>query len=269
MTPDFAALEQAFLQQRGNPPDMPGTVAAALAALPADAALRQAGDAIAQAVQRHGAGFPPGCEPAYHNRHHQAETVAAMAVLAQLAGLPADQAALAILAMAGHDLLHDGRTDHHPGLLERRSADASLAILHRHGLPPASLRRIEQVILATEVGPDVPAPTDPLCRLAREADLCASLMPGLGWQLSDALGVEHRAAGLRRDPAVDSFAGRHRLLLGLPPFTPAAEALGMAASCRAQLAAFARLGADAAAMLDALPKAEAMQRYQRALQAGG
>jgi hypothetical protein len=179
------------------------------------------------------------------------------------------EATLLILAMAGHDLLHDGTLGDTAGALERRSAFRTDALITF--LPTTDRAEISRLIMATtpeaEVG-DLPA------RLAREADLFASLTPGLGWRLSLALATEMAAAGLPGADAIARHAGRLALLKRLPEMTPAAQALGLAAARAVQLAALCRAGGDscaetAAANLDAMPSEENARLWHAALIALG
>jgi hypothetical protein len=275
----LAALEAFLLARRQGPPDLEAAVQAAMVKLHGDAvphAIAAAGHAIAQAVEAHGATFPPGTEPAYHDRHHQAEAILSagwLGAAAMDAGLMSKhEATLLILAMAGHDLLHDGTRGEAAGALERRSAlhtDALTAFL-----PAPDRAEITRLIMATipeAVVKDLPA------RLAREADLFASfasLTPGLGWRLSHALAAEMMAAGLPGAAAIACHGGRLALLKRLPDLTPPAQALGLAAACAVQLAALARAGGDgcaeiAARNLDAMPTEENARLWHAALIALG
>lgn len=267
--------ERCLLARRTAPPDVPAAVRHALAqvlgTVAAPSAMARTALAIGEAVERHGAAFPPGGEPAYHDRHHQAETVLAMGWLAgaarRLGLLTTGQAELAIAAMAGHDLLHDGQVPPARGALELRSADAAAEIGAREGLDTEALAALRRTILATtwpwreEEAPDL------VCRLAREADLFGSTMPELGPRLSRQLAIELAAAG---QPAAESVAGhaaRVALLRALPPASLPARAIGLETLRAAQIEAYAgvarRLGiappsAEAgAAALDAMDPADA------------
>lgn len=275
----FPAAEGELLRRRARPADMDSAVTEALAeacGAPVPAPYAEAGRLIAAAVTAHGASFPAGHEPEYHDRHHQSEATLAMGWLCGAArrrgALDAPAAGAGVLAMAGHDLRHDG-TVPPAGTLEARAAALTAALAAQAGLGPDVQQRITRTILATDparaaAGLDE---DDLLCRLAREADLFASLTPRLGWQLSKALAREFGAAGHHPAPAPDCFAGRLALLQARPSFTGAAEHLGVAAGVAAQLAAFARLGAGdparGAMRLDALPPAQAMAEFQAALAA--
>jgi hypothetical protein len=228
-----------------------------------DAAAVEAGRRIAEAVERHGSGFPPGEEPAYHDRHHQAEAVRACGWLAQ--GLPPGAAACCVLAMAGHDLLHDGTLREG---LEARSAAAALELCA--DLPDAMRAEIARLILLTD--PTAPPPSDLSGMLVREADLFGSLTPRLGPRLTAALALEWQRAGHPDPGALLSFGARAGFLARLPEFSGPARALGLEAAVRAQQAALAHAGdatsAEAgAAHLDLLPPALAAARHRAALAA--
>jgi hypothetical protein len=284
----FRLAEQRLHERRAQAPDLRGAIAEALETAlgtePAPRGCLAAGRAIADAIEAHGAAFRPGTEPAYHDRHHQADVVIAMGWLAgtarRMRSLKPQLAAAGVLAMAGHDLLHDGSAGGSSGRLEARSAAITAELARHAGLDDASIAAMRRVILATDIARPaaVKAADDLLCRLGQEADLFASLTPELGWLLSEALAHEWRNAGVTATPPVDSFAGRLGWLRGLRPPTRAGEALGLAVAAADQRAAFAwsmrelvGLAAatpdQAAAALDALPRSEARRRYLAALRA--
>jgi hypothetical protein len=271
------ALEARLLARRNGPADPQAAAVEALGAacgVPAPADLLAIARAIGAAVEAHGAGFAAGREPPYHGRHHQAEATLAAGWLAgeaMRAGLlDARRAGLCVLALAGHDLLHDGSADAPPGVLERRSAEVTAGLAA--ALPQAEREAIAALILLTD--PALPAPRDLAGLLVREADLFASLTPCLGWQLSEALAREWEAGGLPGAAQVASHAGRLALLSLPPPMTPPAMALGLEAVRLLQIAAIAQAGEAAtaergAARLDALPPAVARARWRAALAALG
>jgi hypothetical protein len=236
----------------------------------------RAGQSIADVVVRHAASFGAAGEPRYHDHQHQAEATLAMAWLSGCAlaqGLiTQDQAAAGVLAMAGHDLLHDGSFDG-SGALEARSADATVALVRQTGLDASALEAIHRVILATALQRPAAArdADDLLCRLGQEADLFGSLTPDLGWQLSEALAHEAMAAGSRFDPPINSYAGRLSLLRAQRPATPAGLALGLAATVADQIATLMAVGdgdADRGAVrLDAMTTAAARSAHDTALAA--
>jgi len=264
-------LEARLLMRRSHPPEVAAAVRDALAAIHTDgppADIAKAGAAIAEAVEAHGARFPPGAEPAYHDRHHQAEATLAAGFLAAAAlrgGEMAPRAAwLLVLAMAGHDLLHEGRPAEGEAL-ERRSAARTEALAT--ALPPEERAILARLILATA---PAAAPPDLPARMAREADLFASLTPDLGPRLSRALAAEWRAAGVTDMGTPTTHAGRCALLQRLPAMTPPARALGLEAVRSLQLEALSVAGetedpAEGARRLDAMPPAAAAARWAAAL----
>ena len=269
-----AAAERHLLARRESPPDVPAACVEALLLVgsPAgDAAAERCAIAIGEAVERHGASCAPGAEPAYHDRHHQAETVIAMGWLAGIACrqglLGAHEARLAVAAMAGHDLLHDGSAGGPRGLLEQRSADASAEIAAAAGLPAEDIATIRRIIRATTwPWEDADAP-DLACRLAREADLFGSVMPRLGPALARRLVIELAAARQQDAESVASHAARLALLRLLAAPTAAALAIGLEATRARQIAAYGTVArslgvapptaAAGAAALDAMDEADA------------
>lgn len=269
----LAAAEAFLLARRAGDPAVEAAAREALrdAAGP-DATTRPEGRAamiLAGMVERHGMSFPAGREPAYHDRHHQAEAILAMGWLAGAARrrglLDARGAARAVAAMAGHDLLHDGSVGGARGELERRSAAATDEVAASCGVDADGRAEIGRIILATTWPWEEAEAPDLACRLAREADLFASTLPALGMPLARRLARELAAAGQPDAAAVASHVARMALLRMLPPATEAAHALGLDAARDAQIAAYARvaerLGAGsaeaAAAALDAMDEADA------------
>lgn len=257
---------------RVQPPDLLGAFAEAfdcatsgVATLPELTSLRRAGEAAVASAEAHAAGRN---EPPYHDRHHFVEVTLAMGwLLANARGLgliePLDTA-LGVVAMAAHDLGHDGSlaTD---GTLEARSAAQATALAHDAGVCPTIAARIAYVIEGTD--PSALATNtarsrglaetgaqgrtgDWLRSLAHEADVLASLLPVLGPLLAERLAAERRLAGAQDADFVSSFAGRVCFLRLHDWFTPAAVALGLEAITTTQLATLAfaarQLGGTAA-----------------------
>jgi hypothetical protein len=268
----LAATEAYFSMKRNGQADVVAAAQLALAQAACDAASPAGRVALelARMVERHGASFPPGGEPAYHDRHHQAEAILAMGWLAgaarRLGRMDAGEAALVIAAMAGHDLLHDGSAGGPRGVLEQRSAEAADKIAAELGLTPEERERIRRIIIATTWPWEEADAPDLACRLAREADLFASSLPGLGLPLARRLARELAAAGQQEAGAVATHAARLALLRLMPPATEAAKALGLDAIRVEQIDAYGavarRLGLrsdeEAAAALDTLDEADAV-----------
>lgn len=269
------AAERDLMARRGAPADVSGACAEALAIAcmtdDGQATVQATARAIAEAVDRHGATFPPAAEPPYHDRHHQAEALIAMGWLAGFAHarglLDSRTALLAVAAMAGHDLLHDGSAGGPRGELEARSADAAAAIGRAQGLDDEGVAVVRRIIRATTwPWTDAEAP-DLACRLAREADLFGSALPCLGPRLARRLAIELARAGQPDADAIASHSARLNLLRQMPPPSPAALALGLDWTRAQQIAAYGavaqRLGAQpalpeaGAAALDAMDEADA------------
>ena len=271
----IALAERLLCARRAKPADMPGALNHALAAAGGPPAREtptiRAALALGEAIERHGASFPPGREPAYHGRHHQAEAVLAMGWLAgaarRLGVIDRAQAELAVAAMAAHDLLHDGSVPEARGVLERRSATAAAEIAARAGMATAAIDELRRIVIATTwpwIDSEAPGL---LCHLAREADLFGSSLPRLGPRLGRLLALELAAAGQEDAGTVAGHAARIALLRAMPPPSAAAAALGLGEVRSAQIATYGevavRLGLvpptaeAAAAALDAMNPGEA------------
>lgn len=279
----LAACERILLARRERAADVAGALEEALVAalgapptaLPAVAAAR----ALARAVDRHGQAFAPGAEPAYHDRHHQAEATLAMGWLCGLARrdgmLDAEQALIGVAGMVAHDLAHPGDRGDPPGTLEAESARQAVAIAGEAGAPPSWCAALADLIRAT--ADPAPAETSDLPllhRLAREADRFGSTLPHLGLTLSRALARERVAGGDAAGAAVGTHRGRLAFLQGLPEPSAPGRALGLALARAAQLAAYGKVGRalggsgspeDGAAALDLLDMDEADRLYLAAL----
>ncbi len=271
-------LERAFadafpLAARDMPPSHPAC------------SLRRAGEALIAAIQTN-----PGKtnDLPYHNQHHFAEAVLAMGTLCAAArglGLitPAE-AALGVVAMAGHDIGHDGSVAP-GGALEALAAAETVRISRIAGVGADGLAWLAYVIEGTDPGAvagnearsagTLPpgrfgASADMLRSLANEADVLASLMPHLGLRLGDALAAERRLAGDAAAGGIANFSGRLGFLRLYAWFTPAATMMGLPGMVRAQIdrlaAVASSLGAgttpdDGAAALDRMEVSEARALY--------
>ena len=251
--PDQAAALAAFstgcLVRRKAAPQLAQTTRQAfrhIGVTPPAASLR-ACDSIAEELDRVAAHGP---EPRYHNRHHIADTILATASLLRVAlgqgWLDPHDATLCIVAMTGHDLHHDGtinRPDHH---LETIAARAVAAIMRDGRCPEADIAMVRELILATDPkhqnGLRQRKLTHGLTRLemmfllAGDADLFASLLPGIGEQLSIDLAEEWRAARISFPAMPDTPKGRRGFLSFVTAMSEAAEAIGVPAIVQDQLA---------------------------------
>jgi len=214
-----------------------------------------------------------GHEPPYHSRHHVAESVVAMDLLCQqaikLGLITPELAALGALAMVGHDLGHDGTLPDTTRLEEYAAAEvAKLAA----GLGAAAVAVMTEVILATapsrvtdnlaRARSPQATPMDMLCAIANEADVLASLLPTLGWELGDLLAEEWSVHSPTRAALARSFIGRRTFLQLYARSTPVAASLGLTRVIARGIDAFAPDGPQA---LDQMPRAEAMARYNERL----
>lgn len=256
-------IEAEFRSARAEPPRVPrpeyldaelGVVAERIiAALDADAAQRP--------------------ELPYHSRYHVAETVKAMRLLCseavRMGSISPELAQLGVLAMIGHDLGHDGSLPDR-GHLEVHAAIrvASLAsdlgsvhvgLLNRVILSTAPAMVRSNLARARAPGA---APIDLLCALANEADVLASLLPNLGWELAELLAAEWSPHDSARAEQAKSFGGRLTFLqLYAAPTGPSTE-LGLDRMVARQIKAFTPDGPRA---LDALRRTEARARYRNRL----
>jgi hypothetical protein len=219
-------------QQLGHSPECLGRGTVAMIAL---------GQRITQHIETDGQRRAAlGAEPAYHNRLHMADALVCMTYLLlalrqlQLTSTrSARYEALMLVTMAGHDFLHPGGRNAHPGQLENLSIQAL----------------IRACILATD--PEcVPAQhraaasrrfdlTDPVWQsvLAQEADIMASALSQTQGDLTQALSREwalSTPAGVAQ--ALLTAQGRLGFLQHAALFTsPAAHHLGMAQVRAAQI----------------------------------
>ncbi len=282
----LAAIEQELFTLRRAPPDVASALRAALVHVGGpdmhrpdqhrgdrhgrDARLVMAGERIVQAVET----ASHGGELAYHNRHHIAEVVLAMGWLCGIArrngDISADVASLGVVAMAGHDLLHDGSPPV-GGVLERRAADAVARAVADVGLGPRQRGMIAAAIGGTN--PDLIAsnaeraagqlpagrygrPVDLMIAMANEADVFSSLLPRLGPHLTHLLADERRRAGFPEAADITGPRSRLAFLGTYARLSPAARQMGLGELRNAQVAA-AALALSRSGAAVAAPDAEA------------
>lgn len=279
--------ERRLAERRRGAPDVGGALRHAIAAgcgalAPGHPPLRAA-MAIADEVERFGAAFPPGNEPRYHDRYHQAEATLVMGWLCGVARrsgvLDSEGALLGIAAMAAHDLHHPGIAARRPRQLEEASAAAACAIAAAHGASTAWREGLSRIVLATAMPQPADTEAQPLLhRLAHEADVFGSAMPHLGMVLSALMAEELAGMGDAAAATLATHAGRLGFLSAIPVVTEAAASLGLAMALAWQFGAYARCAGSlragstpeaGAAALDALPPGEAEALYAAALAAEG
>lgn len=197
-----------------------------------------------------------GTEPAYHNRLHTADTLVALATLlraqrslerhAPAQPTPAER--LGLLAMAAHDLLHDGSINRFESELESRSADHLQPLLTELEITPVDAQRVRALILATDPArvPEIHARVrgrrfcvaddDCLAVLLVEADILASTLVTTGLPLTAQLAVEWDRVAPERAQTLRQPLGRLGFLEHAALFSsPASTLLGLPAVRQAQI----------------------------------
>ncbi len=209
-----------------------------------------------------------GLEPAYHNRLHMADTLVALTVLLlesrrdepkRAAAGPSHAEWLAMLAMLGHDYLHDGTINQTPSQLELRSAAHLAPLMERHALAEADRAQVREFILLTDptrvaathqkVADRRFAVSDPDCLavLLQEADILASSLPEPGLELTRQLAQEWHRVDPQRARQVLTNAGRQGFLrFGALFSSPASQRLGLGRVRTQQLQALEAAAAVAA-----------------------
>jgi hypothetical protein len=211
-------------------------------------ALLAFGRAVTEQVERDGAQrHAQGQEPAYHNRLHIADTLVCMTYLLKASrflnvpGADSPQvAALALAIMAGHDFLHPGGSNGHPGELESRAVQDLQPLAQAAGLAEADRQSLAHCIMATDPSrvklfhsavrsqPFNLNECDCLAVLAQEADILASTLPQTQQALTQALSREWaptqpQAAGQLLLPQNRLLFLEHAALFS----SPAAQSLGL------------------------------------------
>lgn len=256
-------IESQFLEARAHPPRvLPPTYL--------DTKLGVVAGRIVAALDED-AGLRP--ELPFHSRYHVAETVRAMNLLCseavRLNLITPDLGQIGVLAMIGHNLGHDGSLPDR-GHLEVHAAIrvANLA----SDLGSISVGLLNRVILAT--APSMvrgnlararapgATPIDILCAMANEADVLASLLPNLGWELAELLAAEWSPHDRAKAEMAKSFGGRLSFLQIYAAPTPASAELGLDRVVARQIKAFMPDGPRA---LDALRRTEARAKYRNRL----
>ena len=176
----------------------------------------------------------------YHNRHHVQDVIDAAALLLSANSnghMTAQESEAFLTAALGHDLHHDGRGPLPEPVLERRSAKSVTDIGRDTGIPESSLFLIEALIIATHPAlqkslrerEDLATSNgnaDRLKLILGDADVLASLTPGLGQELSRRLAREWAASGVDVLPSPSSPMGRRQFLSAYRRLSAEAVTLG-------------------------------------------
>ena len=189
--------------------------------------IREAGLVIVAAMNAFADKLP--IEPLYHNRHHTIDVIYALSNLIRRAVtrgiISKHEANLALIAMVGHDLLHDGTMNTPIRSLERIAGTEVARLLSSFDIPEYDIERIVDLIHKTDpayqfhmrgrlASGDAKNP-EILALIVGDADLFASILPDIGLKLSDDLAKEWQMAGLAIDPMPNTQQGRRNFLAAI------------------------------------------------------
>jgi hypothetical protein len=131
----------------------------AMSALPQTFSLYHCSKELAEFIEENGKSqFDKNQEPAYHSRLHIADTIVGLTalLLAQRSANDLDVPTqshlemLAMTAMLGHDLMHDGSINTYPEELETKSIHYLRPFLTEQHVPEQDIKLIEKIILMTD-----------------------------------------------------------------------------------------------------------------------
>ncbi len=131
----------------------------AMSALPQTFSLYHCSKELAEFIEENGISqFDKNQEPAYHSRLHIADTIVGLTalLLAQRSANDLDVPTqshlemLAMTAMLGHDLMHDGSINTYPEELETKSIHHLRPFLTEQHVPGQDIKLIEKIILMTD-----------------------------------------------------------------------------------------------------------------------
>lgn len=254
------AVAAGCLAQLGHPRDaVPG---------PGERAIADCIAAVAQAIEDDGLSRShAGNEPGYHNRLHIADTLSALACLLLLTrqecGRPLDARPdhaewLQVLAMLAHDFLHSGLVNQFPSQIELASVDALRPLMQAAGMADDDCRQAAELILMTDPArvrehhqrmsgtPFEPGSFACMAMLLQESDILASVMPGIGVELTHALAGEWSRFSETMARSLLSAGSRITFLREFARFSsPASRRLGVPEAIAAEVAALERVARDA------------------------
>jgi hypothetical protein len=213
---------------------------------------------LAELIERHGHELAEnGGEPPYHNRLHTVDTLFSLTALlvGQRRGWTQKTAAwrrrewIAMLAMLGHDYLHDGTVNVSPAQIERRSIENLMPLMTRCQVSADDMALVKTLIFNTDPKrvrechlkmrgrPFRIEDTDCLIVLVQEADIMASALPWTGQELTLRLAREWAKIMPDRARALLTPQGRVAFLRDSALFTsPASNTLGLNQIKREQIA---------------------------------
>jgi hypothetical protein len=182
---------------------------------------------------------------AYHNHLHTLDTMRAMSLLCNVAarmGLRLQATPhILLLAMLGHDLRHPGGSSNETRDIERASADLVAAMARDCLMPSFQIAQIVDLILSTrprlQVDIRAGGSGDLLHYLVGEADVMASLLPGVGLDLAVDLTREMEQAGERLLLPFEEPQARLAFLNSYGGLSAPAKALGLEDAVKAQISA--------------------------------
>ncbi len=217
--------------------------------------------ATAEAVERNGRERDArGTEPAYHNRLHIADTLAALVCLLlhsradrpSPVELPVPQEWLLLLAMLAHDYLHTGLVNQFPAELEQASVAGLRPLMEDCGMAPEDQALVGELILMTDptrVGKTHEAvggkpfcldEFNPMAVLLQESDILASVLPGIGLEQTRRLSDEWAKFSDSMASNLLKTAARVTFLRDYARFSsPASQRLGIPVLVQQQLSALA------------------------------
>ena len=136
-----------------------GWAHSSMSALPQTFSLYHCSKELAEFIEENGKSqFDKNQEPAYHSRLHIADTIVGLTalLLAQRSANDLDVPTqshlemLAMTAMLGHDLMHDGSINTYPEELETKSIHYLRPFLTEQHVPEQDIKLIEKIILMTD-----------------------------------------------------------------------------------------------------------------------
>lgn len=206
-----------------------------------------AGYVIAQSMNAFAAKI--GREPRYHNRHHTIDVIFALTNILRLAIqrslITRTELNYALIAMMGHDILHDGTLNTKSKSLEHIASAEIRRLLAVSEFSAEDLDKISELIHKTDPAYQFPMRIKlrkgeaenykPLELMIGDSDLFASLLPDIGQRLSDDLSEEWMLSGLDIEHMPNTVQGRKNFLSAVDPLSEPATDLGLARQIKFQL----------------------------------